>query len=277
MSFMQGQTVFDRSGHKYQFVEALSGDRALCRPILLADLYDGGTEEYPADTPSIFQTSALSAKPPIAVVSAELQELQARIAAARAQLSEANADLRGLERERDERMQRLQNHPKLQRLEDFLAGRISHFVLTSPYGTTVEIKTLEEVLAQDDPADRKEKFKLLSLFGRSGGDIQWAVNRWSDGSGTWREGQPFTSYEDALQFASDRIDAEWEAWRASPENYRWLANPITAATALGLPIPEDVQAARRKQLVAAAQSKINKANADLALAQSELENATVPG
>lgn len=269
-TFKPGQTVFDRSGHKYEFAEVLSGERALCRQIFVADTYDGGTEEYPADDPTIIHLANLAAKPPVAALSAEVAAKRAELEGIKERASEAMRHVAEQELAAAQRLAAIKDYSGLARLEDFIAGRITHFVLTKNHGISAEVKTLEEFLTYRNAYGREEGLKLLSLFGGSNGNLQWRVNHYSDGSGSYTDAEPATSFDEALARATEIVEAEWAAWRAEPVNYRWLANTILAAEKLGLVVPDDVTAARKAEIEKSARAAIEKAEADLAKATALL-------
>lgn len=64
----------------------------------------------------------------------------------------------------------------------------------------------------DSSYDRRDCFKLLSLFGRSDGDLEWRLNQYSDGSGCGSTVYPCTSYDQALD-----IVREWFAEKAKTD------------------------------------------------------------
>jgi hypothetical protein len=106
-------------------------------------------------------------------------------------------------------LERIKQYAGLENLDQFLAGKITHFV-EHCYGPP-KIKTFKEALEQTDDYGRRVKdLKLLSLFGRSGGDLAWRVNDYQDGSGSWREMTPCLSREEALEVAR-KVFAEHEA------------------------------------------------------------------
>ena len=51
-----------------------------------------------------------------------------------------------------------------------------------------------------------DSMRLLSLHGRSDGNLAWRVNEYSDTSGTNKEVEFFKSYEDALTYLQERVN-----------------------------------------------------------------------
>lgn len=88
---------------------------------------------------------------------------------------------------------------KLKRLDDFIEGKITHYVELNHY--CPKIIPVEE-------SESKYGVKLLSLFGGSNGDLNWLLNTYDDGSGENREVQVCTSYKDARDALRDWICGE---------------------------------------------------------------------
>ncbi len=88
-----------------------------------------------------------------------------------------------------------------------LTGDIQHLVIDR-YGM-FEIKTIAEFL-EDRDSWGYDGIKLLSVFGKRDGDIEYKVNNYKDGSGSWTTVYPCLSMEDALQtiktFAQEKIE-----------------------------------------------------------------------
>ena len=70
---------------------------------------------------------------------------------------------------------------QLAQLFDFLAGRITHFVVVNHgynegYTRSISIETFKDAMTVDDNWPRGQ-LKLLSLCGDSKGDLAWRINR----------------------------------------------------------------------------------------------------
>jgi len=80
------------------------------------------------------------------------------------------------------------------RLTKFLTGDIKYIVFV---GYDTNIIPFDEILLEGD----KSSLRLLTLFGRAKGVLDWGINRWSDGSGTdTRIFDVATDYEEAKAF-----------------------------------------------------------------------------
>jgi hypothetical protein len=98
---------------------------------------------------------------------------------------------------------------QLQRLRALLAGEITHFFLNRyrPQIVTWD----DEIVYQTDRnwgRLKVEGIKLLSLFGRSDGRLDFKLHDYSDGSGSSLTIIPCRSYEEALAEAQKQLDAE---------------------------------------------------------------------
>lgn len=82
----------------------------------------------------------------------------------------------------------------LNRLVTFISGDFTH-VVTSDY-LGLEIKLFNDVLHYE-----RGEMKLLTVFGKSDGKLNYRINEYSDGSGSSNKMcVPFTSYEEALEY-----------------------------------------------------------------------------
>lgn len=102
---------------------------------------------------------------------------------------------------------------KLQRAIDFISGTITHFVKWH-YGTT-EILTYKDLVSRWD--GRYDGFKLLSMYGKFNGDIEYRINNYGDGSGHDTTIYPCKSEEEAIQlskkllidYAKEKIEKDY--------------------------------------------------------------------
>lgn len=89
----------------------------------------------------------------------------------------------------------------LERIRDFVDGRITHYVVNSTgYVSIVTGHALPYMEGRSEQGT-----KLLCLFGKSDGDWSWRINDYKDGSGSWSGVYPCTSMEEAQQKANAAI------------------------------------------------------------------------
>ena len=162
---LSGHTVYDRSGLEYEFCEKLKGDRALVRPILTIYGYEG-EESAPSEAPSILPFSSLSRTKPVQAIDAEIADAAERLKAIEAKIREAESSLLSTHKSITDRVAKLQKFSGLERLEEYLDGAITHFVVKKQYYSSVDVMTFEEfATCTDDRGRTTGELKLLCLFG----------------------------------------------------------------------------------------------------------------
>jgi len=81
---------------------------------------------------------------------------------------------------------------------DYINGEFTHFAIIPSYSKPY-ITTKNEGL--DDEGTYSRDTKLLTLFGKSNGNLAWKLNQYNDGSGSWSQvSQPCKSEEEAVDF-----------------------------------------------------------------------------
>lgn len=257
MSFEVGTTCYTRRGKKVEVVAITADGQYVVSPFL-RDMDD---EEYVADIASV--ESELFEKAPTTVLDERIARLKNELANLEKQTTAAREVCFETERQAQktpEILTRLKRFPALERLEDFIEGRITHVVTTSWDDVTLlPLKSLE--------ADQREKgIPLITLFGDSKGDIAWKVSPYRDGSGSWRGIFLHTSEAEAVEKRSALLvemarDAIKDARR---DRLVELANN---AAKYGVTLPDDVsrEAARAKQ------AKADKEREDLTTRLRDIE------
>src|SRR5262249_25554574 len=136
------------------------------------------------------------------------------------------------EREIANRQTRIRTHEALKRLDDFLAGNITHAVRARYSG--ISIGTFAEVFEEGGRYDKG--VKLLTLFGDKKCGLSWHLNDYRDGSGSYTEIFPCTSLEDAKAVAQSKLDALFDLARRG-ERVSYLSEHIASALKDGLAVP----------------------------------------
>lgn len=196
--------------------------------------------------------------PPRQKVEAEFTELSAKVAAARKELSRLTQDVREAEKVGKARLAKLAQYDQLKRLEDFLDGKITHYVLAD-YGPP-KIVTLAETKAEYSDRD----LRLLCLFGTTNRSLVWKLNRYNDGSGCYTYVFPCCSFEEAKETA-DKIFADHFAGKSvdgdsTHPQWGWLE----AADKIGIPVPDEYRAALVKGRAESREKEIKGLEAKLA-------------
>jgi hypothetical protein len=95
----------------------------------------------------------------------------------------------------------LTKHKALKNIEAFIEGKITHYV-GSHYS---EIHIIDR-FSKENKSEYGGERRLLSLDGRSNGDLQWRLSRYSDDSGSWEDVVPCLSIEEAMGIAQAQIE-----------------------------------------------------------------------
>jgi FtsZ-binding cell division protein ZapB len=111
-------------------------------------------------------------------------------------------EVQAVEKNYKDRIDMLQRYKGLERLEDFLLDKITHFIISyEEQDNTITYRTAlldKENFLKEDCNDAG--LRLLCLYGDSKGNLNWRANSYRDGSsGTNHSAIPCFSYEDALE------------------------------------------------------------------------------
>ena len=189
--------MYDQYGNEYEAIQEVSGGWVVKR------VYERGDEIIIGDP--VFVVCQLFDEPPHAKVDAEIMAKRAELSDIKQSIRDLKAEQKRIEAEGSAMLERIKQHAGLERLDQYLARKITHFV-ESHYGPP-KIKTFDQALIQTDDYGRREKdMKLLCLFGSSGGDLAWYINRYRDGSGGWIEMTPCLSHEEAITIVRQIFD-----------------------------------------------------------------------
>ncbi|RFC66489.1 hypothetical protein DYI37_03335 [Fulvimarina endophytica] len=259
IQFENGHSYFTRDGRKVTYVAATADARHVVAQILQVETYDGD-QEY-AHGPITIECE-LFEKAPREIVDEEFREVEARARELEARSFELTSEALNAEREVRRRLDALKKYDGLDRIEDFIEGRITHVVEPGEYGGDYEISPLSKF--EDVEYGRSKGLKLISLFGTTNGNLAWRVNSYRDGSGGgWNEIIPCASMEEAEQKRRDRIAAdlaEQSEHFDSSRPYYFMVR-VRAALKFGVPVSDEDMARYR---VAEAE--------DIAKKQAAIEN-----
>lgn len=207
--------------------------------------------------------------PPTAKLHSEIAELEAKLNATRTELQQVQEQRRTEDSAYAARLNERKRFKQLQTLDDFIAGKITHFFTVEGYGERMAIQTFDEfMVSKEDRYDRK--LRLLSLFGGSKGDLAWYVDRYSDGSGG-SNGRcfPARSYEDAVRHASEWIEGRYAEVRKNEHKHASL-DLANAAERFGLKVPDDIAKWAKQTADSIREKNLEYARKQLAEAQEKL-------
>lgn len=239
--FQVNREVYDVYGHMYLYAGKF-GDVHLVQAIFQGD---HGEESYGPIIEAPYQLVDSEKKTRLGADSSVLAE---KIAKQRAELQEvqsetnrARHDLREAQQNSAEIIERLKQYPVLKRIDDILAGRMTH-VVVGGYSSP-EIMLTTDISPQKDKYNRwdKDKAKLLTLYGASGGDLAFRLSHYSDGSGGGQEAWLFASEEEAKAKVAELIEANLREWLKSDHNYSF-GEALARAKQYGITLDSDLAA-----------------------------------
>ena len=157
-------------------------------------LYECGCDDDYEDHDSPRIVAEVFNAPPRAKFDTQIAQLKAKCEALEARHSSLAQQVRQSEEKEKSILATLKRVKCLARLEDFINGKITHYAVIPSWG-------MPHILAVTDTQAEysRNKFKLLQLFGDTGGNLEWNLNRYADGSGGNQTVIPTTSYEEAEQ------------------------------------------------------------------------------
>lgn len=272
-TFAKGDTVYGIDGQQAEYLMVYE-DAHLVLPMLRDD--DGFSEEPWPGEPTVWQE--VFAKPPVPVVHEEVAEARRDLDEVQKQLRDAEQQLRKMESERLQLQReqaavrtRLAEERGLRHLDDFLAGKITHFLVISDYHAP-RVRTFDEVMVREERRSGKE-LRLLGLFGDAQRGLRWKVTPYGDGSGsTTDEVIPCTSLEEAQALQVERIKASWEHIRRDGRFYA-VTETVDLARQLGLEVPQDLADKATEIRRNGAASTLKSRREEFARAQRQLAEA----
>ncbi len=159
-------------------------------------------------------------------------------------------------------------HSQLDLLRAWLAGEITHFFVNR---YTPQIVTWDDDILYDTERDYGRMsvngMKLVSLFGRADGRLDYRLHDYRDGSGGWVTIIPCRNYEEALAHAQHRLDTDAALYVAGGSGYINI-DAWRAMKGIVIPPAAITKFNERKREAQAAQ--IEKLRADLAKAEAAL-------
>lgn len=251
--FNPGDPVFTNDGQSVTFIARVS-DGYCVRPVY-EDPDMGPQEDGPP-----FIVGQIYSEPPVAHRNQQILELDAKLKAKREELNDLQVAVRVTETQINNRKAVIKRHKSLERLEDFLEGRITHFVFHE-YGAP-RIREFKEAIEATDE-DRYAKvppLKLLTLFGKVGGELNWRLDKYSDGSGGSRYLVfPCCSLEEAQAKAKEILADMCEEARKCGRGLSGYDECAKLAAEIGFEIPSDIRAIHIKHSLANALANLQKA------------------
>lgn len=231
-TFSAGDMVYSINGNAGNYVARVHNGH------LVEPIYDDEESGEPRfDKPRVWPE--VFTKPPVERVHAEVAEAEKKLEAVRAELTQMREQRAAFEREERARQERIKQHEQLAALDDYLAGRITHFVVTSQYAPP-SIITFEEAIVTTDEDRGSKKLRLLGLFGDPKRNLRWKVMWYSDGSGSEKhEVFPCTSLEQATARLTELVNNGWGYVRGEGRIHL-IVGTVKLARDMGLSVPQDI-------------------------------------
>lgn len=226
-----GPTVYTEDGTECALI-ARVGDGAVVESIMV-------NEEGDADYGHgrRFYAEKVYATPPSYKLDAMIAENRQTLASLKDQVFALRHEIATAERTRKDLLTKIQQVPTLQRLSDFLDGKLTHLVYEDYSGVSIGPIDAEQT---DDCGSYQKHIRLLTLFGRNNGNIGWGLNRYSDGSGSDTVVYPCVSEEDAKAKAAQVLTEKFDECRKSPHK-SGLSYLLASALSLGVEPPKDLK------------------------------------
>lgn len=258
--------VYSRSGHRAKYICSVAG-RYGCEHYVKPEVEFGLPD---GDVDSSFEGAAVwheyFLSPPREIIDKEIAALEEKAAALRAEVYRLNREKSEAEQEVVARKARLARHEQLKQLDDFITKGVTCYVMDRKYG---ELEIVDFKNTKSDYGDRS--FRLLSLFGDSKGQLNWGLNRYSDGSGDTIECIPCANREDATAAVAELLNRRWAEWRENGRGY--IAAYAKVANRHGIPVPEDILAQIAKNAAEAKRKNLKQAEKAFEDAQAALMKA----
>lgn len=217
------QECFDEHGNVYIFQEA-TATGAVVRRVFTT--YEG---EYSHEGAPAFFHEALFDTEVTPKLSASFAALQQEAKTLRDEVATLRADKSRALQADHTLFKSLENREAVHGLLDFIQGKMK-FLAYKAYGCW-KIEPIEKALETTEC--RSPALRLLSLYGRSKGNLSWRRHAYSDGSGNdWHKAQPALTYEDALVFVRfdlhEQIKEVMGRFKAKDSNADYLASCLSA-------------------------------------------------
>lgn len=270
--FEIGDDFYTADGAKVR-LEAITttGQFVVAKLLRYEDHYDSFYEDFgPTEV-----VNKLFEKPPVEVVDAEIAAKKAELAEIEERHNKAFMEINTVEWTAKQRLEKFKKFQGLELLEDFIDKKITHFVVASSENDLdFKIVDFNGAIASQDRDAYRDPLRLVTLFGRSNGDLQWRVDRYYDGSGgsnqhTWPCRDEQHAKDTIVAIISDRLAENFK--HVTPDRSYWFLLTYEAAIKYGI-APTQEQEAKYCELKAASiAGQIVGARKNLDTAQAALD------
>ena len=214
-------------------------------------------------------------KPPVAELHEEVAQLNAQIEKLQGEVAAVRQERWTLDTEIAARKARITQHKQLAQLDDFIAGKITCYVEVGY--SHAAIVPLDETRAEYGESHYEngryvKDLRLLTLFGNAKGDLQWKLNRYSDGSGNYTEVTPCATREQAVAVLAKIAEEKWAKARAG-ESVPYIDSFIISFAKEGIAAPQDIVEKLKAEKLDALRKQVESAEAAVVTTRERLAKA----
>lgn len=205
------KTMYLESGQEVILVEECKDSFIIVR------VYDNGNGESCFGDDEIYK-GKLFDKPPVEKYNKDIESLKKQIDELKKRKTGYGIEIQEIEKKHGERVKKYNKIKELRQLNMFLNNEIKYYVEDDYWGC--KIMKIEDGKCSCD----KHDLKLLTLFGRSDGNMEWRLSAYSDGSGGSHRVIPCASYKDAVDTVKEDIVGKLEEHRKDnrPDMYHYF-------------------------------------------------------
>jgi hypothetical protein len=187
---MSGETKYLITGCAVRLVKKLDIGT------LVQDVYESGGEEYTDER--VYLVDKVYDEAPTAKLDEKKKSLESEIEQLKQLKRDLENGLKVIKQSESERLKKYEKHRSLKYLDMYLDNKITHFVFPRNIGYRAPcILPIEDARCNGNNKWDKD-LKLLVLFGSSKGNLEWRINEYKDGSGSYEQVFLCCSYEEAL-------------------------------------------------------------------------------
>lgn len=249
-----------KSGAKVWVEHCFDNGERLVRSVLESVYdYDGDEQEVLGE---LRIESGVWDAAPTEVYDKRIKTLQQSIAGLDAELKAARETWALENKKQDEQRKRYAAIPELRQLDQFIAGKITHYVHVQKWRSPRITAFSEEVSEYSDREYGLGKMRLLSLYGKANGDLEWRLNEYSTFSSHDDIVIPCCSLEEAQAVLQVEFDKRFDG--STSETL------LKDAEAAGVVIPDDFRERVRTAKIASARKTVDELSTKLIEANSKL-------
>lgn len=225
-AFREGQVVYNRLGRLAEYVTPLTNGYHAVRPMVF-------DEEMGEDMPGVLdEWPTVFGSRPVGIYDDQVERAKKQLKQLQDDIQEAYEERSAVAKENDRWRKKFMTIRAVSRIEDCIDGKISHYVKHS--NGYPEIVTL----ADSTRSPEKDTFKLLSLMGRTNGDLEWRLYSYSNESGGSSIVHPCMSIEEAEAVRKEMFDGMVSTWEKDHRIY-----PFTYKKPAWVVLPENIKKA----------------------------------